>query len=69
MAMPSPYSAFKSECHAWVFARTESPQRPTSFQVWDGMWLMWLAPGIKSPRHSAQGSASSGLSLDSVEWT
>ncbi len=62
-------SAFRSECHASRFARTESAQRPTSFHVCDGMWLMWLAPGMVLPRNSAQATASSGLTVDSVACT
>ena len=47
-------------------ARTPSFHRPTSFHVWDGMWLMWLAPGIAVPRCSAHASAFSGSMVDSV---
>ena len=38
-----------------MLARTLSRQRPTSLKVCDGMWLMWLAPGIELPRCSAPG--------------
>ena len=62
-------SALRSECQASRFARTESDQRPTSFQVCDGMCWMWLAPGMLRPRNSAQATASSGFTVDSVACT
>ena len=61
MAKPSPTLAFRSECHASMFARTESPHRPTSLKVCEGMWLMWLAPGMRWPRNSAHGLRGRGF--------
>jgi hypothetical protein len=52
-----------------MFARTESPHRPTSFQVCDGMWFKWLAPGIVLPRNSAHASALPGITVASVACT
>ena len=69
MAKPSPIAAFRSECQAWRLARTPSFQRPISFQVCDGMWFMWLAPGTTLPRNSAQAAALPGSTVDSVAWT
>ena len=48
---PSPPSDWISRLAGWP--ATASPHRPTLLHVWDGMWLMWLAPGIALPRYSA----------------
>ena len=51
-----------------MFDLTAEFHRPIRLYVCDGMWLMWLDPGIEAPSRSAHASAFPGSSVASVAW-